>query len=561
MIFRSSLLIVSLHFFFIFQAKSSGVESYLLSVNTTVQKELSGEITINPDTSIIGHKISDSFFGSHLSIDVPFPNEDIVKKLNLGYIRLGGNEFDTYNWENSRLHTYDGIRHVPTLDQFSKLFKQYGVEGVFQMNMNEFMPIYEEGQYVVRKIGAAESARRMITKLNGDYAAGIRYISLGNEFAQWHETHKRFWEPGEDNGITADDYIERFIKYAIAVREGQEAATGNANDIKIWGPEMSASFFDWQTGNFITDCEWGGPVGVLCSYGNGEFDHFLPYFAYRLAQAENDPQLNPKGYKLLDVFSIHYYPNFRTDISDVNSIVKDENGKQRIREILASTQLLHNPDFTNLYDISSLRRFQPNVLNRMKKWINDYYPDVEWAVNEFSVDSDYRSFAYHPIIRPLYMADFIGILAQFKFNRMNLFLLNTQFPIDLPWAIIRDNQPTSSYHMYKLFTDYFKGDLIPSEDNLGDVVNSYSLIDEINQKVRVFIINKDAKEHNVAIKYPLNNWLGISNISKIANVNLAAWSVTVMEFDKIINSSSAIKVYEYGAKQMGVEVDPYFIYE
>jgi hypothetical protein len=96
--------------------------------------------------------------------------------------------------------------------------------------------------------------------------------------------------------ITADQYINRYAQVVLAMRKAQEEISGNANDIKIVGPEESQSW-NWYQTEAEGDCKDGSRPGErICSYGQGaqKFSDFLSYFLARLNEIENDSTLNPK---------------------------------------------------------------------------------------------------------------------------------------------------------------------------------------------------------------------------------------------------------------------------
>jgi hypothetical protein len=495
-----------------------------------------------------GQIIDKNFYGSHIDSYSEIPTRELVDELQLGQIRIGGNEFDVNNWKNNKSVTSSlETKTLLSFEAYSKILRDFNVNGIFQINLTGYQPELEGGTYVVKRSFTSESAYEMVKYLNGVKKLKIRDFSLGNEFSIWHETHSKVWQ--SDDGISADDFIDRYIKFAIAVRRAQEEVNGNPNSIKLWGPEISTSWTDWNTGNMTTDCQWTDILGqVACSYGNKQFDHFLPYFFHRLAMAEKDSVVNPKKYKLLDYMSIHYYANFRTKINDPSSIVSDSEGRQRVADMLESTRLFNDPTFTNTIDISSYRNAKPNVLGRVNSWINQYYPNVKLAMNEFAVDSDYRSTHYHPIIRPLYLADLIGIMTKENVAFFNQFLLSSGRGSNLPWTMIEGGVKKNLFNMYKLFTNNFKGFVLNVEDNMGDEVNSYATLKD--NTINLVIVNKEPVSKTVNI-YVKNNTL-----KKLTTYVVPAWSSAILKLGKNPTSlQTKFDIVQFGAEEMGIPRD------
>ncbi|MFN8370934.1 MAG: glycoside hydrolase family 44 protein [Bacteriovoracaceae bacterium] len=409
----------------------------------------------------------------------------------------------------------------------------------------------ENGKYVLRNSFTAHSAYEMVKELNGKLKLGIVDFGLGNEFEQWHETHDSIWHKPEE-GISADEYIAKFIEFAIAIRKAQEEVNGNPNSIKIWGPEVTGSWMDWNTSNFEKDCQWSDTVRgqVNCSYGNGSFDHFVPYFLYRLSIAEKDKTVNPRKYKLLDYFALHYYPNFRTKIDVIDSVIRGADGKQQVANILASTQVLNNPTFINTIDISSYRNFAPNILGRMNGWISAFYPNVKLAINEFAIDSDYRCVDnYHPIIRPLYLADVIGIAIKEKVSFFNNFILSSADQVKDPWTMLNnETERTSIFHMYKMYSANFKGNVLKVEDNMGDIVNAYATVSD--KIINLAIVNKEPIEKAIQIYYKKGN-----SVQKSVTYKAPAWSTSMLKLKVKADPSKSFEINQYGAKEMGIIID------
>ena len=514
----------------------------------TVDPATQAAITINLDKTY--QTIDKNFYGSHIDSFSEIPETKLVHELQLGKIRIGGNDFDVYNWKNNKTINVRGeLKNAPSFTSLHQDMEAYKVDGIFQVNLTGYQPEKVNNYFQIKRTFTPEAAYEMIKTLNGEKQLKIENVSLGNEFSIWNETHAKIWE--SEDAISADDYITRYIQYAIAVRRAQEEVNGNADSIKLWGPEMTSSWYDWNTGNFTKDCQWGDIRGqVSCSYGNGQFTNFIPYFLDRIKKAEADTTINPKGYKLLDYFSIHYYPNFRTKNSDPTSVVKDQNGKQLVAEMLESTRLWNDPDYVNKYDITSYRNFSPNILNRMKGWLKQYYPEAKLAINEFAVDSDYRSNSYHGIVRPLYMADSIGIFAKEGVSFVNQFVLSTPGTSPLPWSLIEGGARMPLFYMYKLFTNNFKGTVVEATDNLGDEVNAYAT--SSGEMVNLIVVNKAPISKKVQV------FLSDKGApKKLTTVEIPAWSASLLKLEKSPAATSLkYEMQVYGAKEMAITIDP-----
>lgn len=506
---------------------------------------ISSKITV--DLTKKGQLIDKSFYGAHVDSYSQLPDKALVDELQLGKMRIGGNEFDVMNWKLGKSINAKGeIIDIPSLDTYAKALSNYKVSGVFQINLTGFQPELEGSSYIIKRTFSSKSAYELIKYLNGKLDLKISDVSLGNEFSIWNETHSKIW-PTTD-GITADEYIDRYVEYALAIRKAQDEVNGKPNSIKIWGPEISTSWYDWNTGNFSEDCAWTDvKAQVACTYGGGKYTHFIPYFFYRLKAAERDLKINPRGYKLVDYLSIHYYPNFRTKIADPDSIIVDQNGRQMVSEMLEATRVFNDPAYLNNYDISSVKNISPNILGRMKEWMKAY-PNVKLAINEFAVDSDYRTTKYHPVVRPLYLADSIGIFAKEGVAFLNQFLLSSSSDSNLPWSMIRGGERENLFYTYKIFSNFFLGTVVDVSDNMGDEVNAYATLQD--NRVNLAVVNKspESKKVQIYVKEALTK--------KLVTFAIPGWSTSIIRFDKNPGVfTKSFDIYEYGASEMGIPLD------
>lgn len=515
-------------------------------------------VTINLGKINKGLLIDRKFYGTQVSNFVPHPGPAILDGLQLGRIRIGGNLYDTFNWKNELLYIPGDIpKKSISFPNYVEFYKARGIDSIIQVNMmgvaleaNLNIPGSDPSGFDLIKIDGPAFAAELVTTLNGKLGLGVENFSMGNEPEQWQDTHGTAFPWAEP--LSADEYVDRYISHALAMREAQEKVSGNPNDIKLWGPEISNGYFDWQTANMTYDCEWTEIWGqISCAYGpDKNFDQFIPYFLDRLTKAEVDPILNPNGYKLLDYVAFHYYPNFRTNISDSNSIITDDKGNQRVQEMLQHTDIWDNKNFTNTIDISSYRNFNPEILNRMNRWIEGYYPDARLALSEFALDSFDGTFGYHPIVRPMYMADTIGRLARSGVAFFGRAFLSTTHPYKIPWALIDTDRPTDLYKMYQLFTNYFNGYITEVEVSGSSSVGAYA-VTQLNIKgkesINVALVNRG--QNDETLKMVMKNSDG--SHKDLVSIKIPAWSATLVQ---IPAKGNELRTYTYGANEMGVVV-------
>jgi hypothetical protein len=114
------------------------------------------------------------------------------------------------------------------------------------------------------------------------------------------------------------------------------------------------------------------------------------------------------------------------------------------------------------------------------------------------------------------------------------------------WALISGTEKTHLYNIYSLYSKFFKGTVLNSSDDFGDVVNVYSVKNESD--TNVFFVNKDNKPHTSSLSFQRGE-----SLDDITTITLPAWSMTVISVSK--DQSDFIKIQQYGAREMGILVE------
>ena len=510
---------------------ASGITKSEVPYNNRLQAKTEGSIFVN--TSSEKKMITKNFFGADTNGFAKLPSAQNVVPMNLGYTKFGGNLHSVYNWKNNMYKDVGfGISEVyaPLLSRINIAKSGYKSAPMFQVNMLGIQPeVDSAGNLAMARTADADNAGNAIKYLNGKSTLNVTNIVMGNE--PFDEIS--FGEKSP----SADEYIAKYIKYAISIRDAQVAIGGNANDIKLWGPEISTGWSAWNT-NHPNDCVANSVAvaGQTCSYGHGQFSEFIPYFLTRLAQAEKDESVNPKGYKLLDVLTWHYYPLFRK-FDDKNSIIVDSTGKQNVVAMLESVNVWNNSNYLNKYDNASPKNVSPNIINKFTSWRDQFYPNAKLAVTEFSVDSE-SGVRYNEILRPLYLADLVGRLAEGGVDTfVNSFLQNET--AGAQWGMLDGNNRTNLYYMFTMFSRNYLGKVVTSSDTFGDNVNSYAV--KTANGVNVFIVNKDTLTHKTSLDVN----------GDMTELSLPAWSLSVVT---VPSDKSNVLVQTFGASEMGIPV-------
>jgi len=194
-------------------------------------------------------------------------------------------------------------------------------------------------QAIVNKWGAAA---------NG----GLGYYILDNEHSIWHSTHRDV----QPVGAKMSDILLAIQDYASHIKAVDPTA-------KVVGPEE----WGWS-GYFYSgyDQQWGSLHGwssLPDRTANGGWD-YLPWLLN---------QLKLDGRHLLDVFSVHYYPQggeFGNDVSTTMQLLRNK-----------STRSLWDPNYVDQSWIND----KVQLIPRLRNWVNTYYDaSTPIAITEYN---------------------------------------------------------------------------------------------------------------------------------------------------------------------------------
>ena len=183
-------------------------------------------------------------------------------------------------------------------------------------------------------------------------AAAPRYYLLDNEASIWHSTHRDV----HPTGATMEEMRNKMLDYAAQIR------AADPNGI-IVGPE------EWGWSGYTLsgyDQQWGGLHGWSnlpdrAAHGN------MDYLPWLLAQLKLD------GRHLLDIFTVHYYPQGGEFSNDTSN----------------SMQLLRNRSTRSLWDVNYTDPTWINdkvmLIPRLRNWVNThYYSGTPIGITEYN---------------------------------------------------------------------------------------------------------------------------------------------------------------------------------
>ena len=377
-----------------------------LAAAAAVLNAQNGSVTITVDAAANRRAINSAIYG------VAYATTAQLQDLNVPLHRYGGNNTSRYNWElnadnrgadwyfesiaessatpgqrgddfvlNSRAGGAEPMITVPIIEYVAKVganrsklasfdSRVYGaqddcdwqwfpqacnglkggqpVTGNNPLDANVLNSTTLQGAWIshfVQRFGAAASG-------------GLKYYILDNEHSIWHSTHRDVWP----TGATMEQVRDLIIAYSGAIKNADAGAL-------VVGPE------EWG---------WSGYVfsGYDQQYGSQHGWSFLPdraahgnmdYLPWLLRELKTQSDVEQR--RLLDVFTVHYYPQGGEfwPQGDVSSAMQLRRNR--------STRSLWDPNYTDETWIND----KVQLIPRLRNWANTYYyPGTPIGITEYN---------------------------------------------------------------------------------------------------------------------------------------------------------------------------------
>lgn len=184
---------------------------------------------------------------------------------------------------------------------------------------------------------------------------GLNFYLMDNEPSIWFSTHRDV----HPTGPTMDEIYNKIVDYAGKVK-------GNDPSALVAGPEewgWSGYFYSGYDQQYGSQHGWSN-LPDRANHGGWDY---LPWLLNALHQ--NDVST---GQRLLDVFSVHYYPQsgeFSNDVSTAMQLLRNQ-----------STRSLWDPNYVDQSWIGAVVQLIP----RIKNWVATYYPNTQTAITEYN---------------------------------------------------------------------------------------------------------------------------------------------------------------------------------
>lgn len=220
--------------------------------------------------------------------------------------------------------------------------------------------------------------QHLVTKWGKASAGGVRYYLMDNESSVWQQIHHDV----QPVGATMEAIRDKIKDYAAMVKSVDPTA-------QVVGPEewgWDGYFYSGYDQQYTQNHNYNGVFPDRAAHNNMDY---MPWLLDQLRQAEKTA-----GMRLLDVFSLHFYPQsgeFGNDTSTNMQLLRNR-----------STRSLWDPTYTDQSWISD----KVNLISRMRTWANTYYPGTKIALTEYSWGAD------NHINGATTQADILGILGR-----------------------------------------------------------------------------------------------------------------------------------------------------
>lgn len=207
---------------------------------------------------------------------------------------------------------------------------------------------------------------------------GLRYYILDNEPSIWHSTHRDV----HPQGAKMQEVRDRIVAHATMVKDVDPNALIVAPEEWGWTGYFRSGF----------DMQWGERHGWRDTPPDRAANGNQPYLPWLLDQLRAAHERG--GRRLLDVFSVHFYPQ-GGESSDDASVAK-----QLLRN--RSTRSLWDPAYRDESWIDDTVRLIP----RLREWVAAHYPGTAIGITEYDWGAEQH------ISGAIAQADVLGIFGR-----------------------------------------------------------------------------------------------------------------------------------------------------
>ncbi|WPB73759.1 glycoside hydrolase family 44 protein [Archangium violaceum] len=186
-------------------------------------------------------------------------------------------------------------------------------------------------------------------------SGGVRYYLMDNEPSLWHSTHRDI----HPTGATMDEVRDKHLAYAAMVKASDPGAL-------VLGPE------EWGWSGYLYsgyDQQYAPPTNWT-RFPDRENHGGWDYVPWLLAQFRQHEQTT--GKRLLDVLTVHYYPQGGEFSDDTSTSMQLRRNR--------STRSLWDPNYVD----ESWIQDEVMLIPRLKSWVGTHYPGTKVGITEYN---------------------------------------------------------------------------------------------------------------------------------------------------------------------------------
>jgi PKD repeat protein len=198
-------------------------------------------------------------------------------------------------------------------------------------------------------------AQQLVTKWGGANNGGLRYYILDNEPSIWFSTHRDVRPVGRRMEEVRNDILD----YGARVKEADPNAIVVAPEEWGWSGYIFSGY----------DQQYGANNG-WSNFPDRAAHNNMDYLPWLLDQLRQNNQAT--GKRVLDLFSVHYYPQGGEYSNDTSSTMQLRRNR--------STRSLWDPNYTDETWIAD----KVQLIPRLRSWTNSYYPGTQVAITEYN---------------------------------------------------------------------------------------------------------------------------------------------------------------------------------
>jgi hypothetical protein len=293
-------------------------------------------------------------------------------------------------------------------------------------------------------------------------SGGVKFYSLDNEVMLWNSTHRDV----HPDPTTYDETWANAASYGGAIKQQDPGAL-------VTGPVT------WGY------CDLFGSAADSCLDGPDRQAHGgIPFVAWYLQQVCANPLAG--GARVVDYVDLHYYPQ-----GQGVALSSDDSPTTSARR-LRSLKELYDPDWvseswiSDLGDSDANHYDKPDLIPRVRAWIDQYCPGTKLAITEYNWGNDDTS---------------SGAVAQAE-----LFGIFARDGVDLATRWVAPSANTRAERAYTLFLDYdgagskVEGSSVAATSANVDQIGAYAFVATGGRTI-VLLTNKDTVTHDAVLTF------------------------------------------------------------